>query len=166
MTSFLVDAGRFAIVVALLLTGCATAPPTEENPARTPLRGIDFEGDRVPASGPWAFEGSVTLTNRRTDAATLTFPDPCLALIRVYEVDRTRQAPVWDQASSVACDGEPVVVELSPGESRSMPIQAVSGTGILGDSLPEGRYRITAYVRPDGRVIEVELGEADLSVSP
>lgn len=166
MTSF-VDSGRFAIVVALLLAGaCATATPVEESPARTPLRGIDFEGNRAPASGRGALEGSVTMTNRRAATAILTFPDPCVALIRVYELDRTRRAPVWDQASSVTCDGEPVVVELSPGGSRSVPIRAVPGTGILGDSLPDGRYRITAYVRPDGRVIEVELGEADLSVPP
>ena len=39
----------------------------------------------------------------------------------------------------------------------------VSAATILGDSLPDGEYRITAYMRP-GQVVELEAGMADLAV--
>lgn len=157
---------RVVFVLALPLSGaCAAIPPVEEDPDRIPLRGVDFQGDRVAASTPGTIEGSITVTNRRPTAARLTFPDPCVALIRVYDVEPSRRVPVWDQASERDCEGEPVVVELAPGETLSVSTRPASAALILGDSLPAGRYRLTAYVRPDGRVVEVEVGEADLADS-
>jgi hypothetical protein len=37
----------------------------------------------------------------------------------------------------------------------------VGAATILGDSLPGGEYRITAYLRP-GQVVELEAGRVDL----
>lgn len=46
---------------------------------------------------------------------------------------------------------------------RTITTGLVSAATILGDSLPDGEYRITAYMRP-GQVVELEAGMADLAV--
>ena len=39
----------------------------------------------------------------------------------------------------------------------------MSAATILGDSLPNGNYRITVYLRP-GEIVELDVGTADLAV--
>jgi len=39
----------------------------------------------------------------------------------------------------------------------------VSAATILGDSLPNGEYRITAYLRPE-QIVELDAGMAHLAV--
>jgi hypothetical protein len=39
-----------------------------------------------------------------------------------------------------------------------------SARAILGDSLPDGRYRLEAWLRPDSGPVFVEAGTVDLSV--
>lgn len=164
MNSSLVESvRRYAALLAILVGACATPPPVEDGAAHVPLRGIDFKGER--ASGPEAgtIEGFVTISNRRSTPVALAFPDPCVALLRVYEPDGDRLAPVWDQAQVSDCVGDPVGLDLAVGEERRVVLPAAPAAAILGDSLPPGRYRLAAYVRLESRIVEVELGEADLS---
>lgn len=164
MVSLLDKPSRWsAALLAVLLGACAPTPPVEDDPAPVPLRGIDFRGERAPGSGSETIEGFVTVANRRSSAVEIAFPDPCVALLRVYEPDGDRLAAVWDQGKVRDCAGDSIAVDLAAGEERRLEIPAAPAGAILGDSLAPGRYRLTAYVRPEGRVVEVELGEADLS---
>ena len=64
---------------------------------------------------------------------------------------------------TVACTLALVEVALAPGESQEFQTGLVSAATILGDSLPNGQYRITAYLRP-GQIVELEAGTAELAV--
>jgi hypothetical protein len=48
-------------------------------------------------------------------------------------------------------------------ESREFSAR-VSAYDVLGKELANGRYCLTAYLCPDGEVVEVKLAKADLAV--
>jgi hypothetical protein len=97
--------------------------------------------------------GRMTLTNPTAVPVALRFPDTCVVLLRLYRlVDEQRVV----DAHSKRCQPLPVDVTLGPGESRTFESN-VTFFFILGIEIPEGRYRATLYLRPDG-VDEVEIG--------
>ena len=102
----------------------------------------------------------VELENESTTPKSVTFPDGCVVLMRAYD---SGTEPVWDMSQTVACTLALVEVDLGPGESEELNTGLVSSASILGDSLPNAEYRITAYLRP-GQVVELEAGTADLAV--
>ena len=57
-----------------------------------------------------------------------------------------------------------VPVELAPGATREVPTPTASAYDILGEDLPDGKYRITIYLRPDGAVVEIDAGTTDLAI--
>ncbi len=101
---------------------------------------------------------TVEISNRSSTSRSVTFPDGCVVLMRAYDGG---SAPVWDMGSTVACTLALVEVDLAPGERQAFQTGLVSAAAILGDSLPGGEYRITAYLRP-GQVVELEAGRVDL----
>ncbi len=103
---------------------------------------------------------TVELANESTTQKSVTFPDGCVVLMRAYDGGTE---PVWDMGNTVACTLALVEVDLAPGESQEFQVGLVSAATILGDSLPDGEYRITAYLRP-GQIVELEAGMADLAV--
>ena len=103
---------------------------------------------------------TVELENESTTPKSVTFPDGCVVLMRAYDA---RTEPAWDMGNSVACTLALIEVDLAPGESQTFDAGLVSAATILGDSLPNGEYRITAYLRP-GEIVELEAGVADLAV--
>ncbi len=103
---------------------------------------------------------TVELENESTTPQSVTFPDGCVVLMRAYD---SGTEPVWDMGQTVACTLALVKVDLAPGQSEEFITGLVSAASILGDSLPNGEYRITAYLRP-GQVVELEAGMADLAV--
>ena len=103
---------------------------------------------------------TVELENESTTPQSVTFPDGCVVLMRAYD---SGTEPVWDMGQTVACTLALVEVDLAPGQSEEFITGLVSAASILGDSLPNGEYRITAYLRP-GQVVELEAGMADLAV--
>lgn len=154
---------------------CGGAASTTTAPAGDPgaltgavvRNGIEYEADvRVMESFPVQLAATVTVTNRGTEERTVTFSDGCLALLRAYRSDGG--GPVWDQAGEMGCTQALVPVTLAPGESRELQVPTVSAYEILGDALPDGDYRIVAYVRvvDDGGVdtIEIDAGTAALAV--
>jgi hypothetical protein len=144
-----------------LLVGCARTTPPEAEPAAPALRGLDFEADLdVVARSPLRFVPFVRIENRRPTAVTLTFPIACVGLVRAYE--ERRSAPVWQQAEGQDCPRAPLPVALMPGAEREIRIREVSAGEILGRNLPDGSYRLTVLLEPDGHVLEVEAGRADL----
>ena len=103
---------------------------------------------------------TVEIANESTTSQSVTFPDGCVVLMRAYDGGTE---PVWDMGGAVACTLALVQVDLVPGENEEFQTSLVSAATILGDSLPNGEYRITAYLRPRQRV-ELDAGTADLAV--
>ena len=103
---------------------------------------------------------TVELENESATPKSVTFPDGCVVLMRAYD---GRTELLWDMGNTVACALVLVEVDLAPGESQQFQAGLVSAATILGDSLPNGEYRITAYLRP-GEIVELEAGIADLAV--
>jgi hypothetical protein len=95
----------------------------------------------------------MALTNPTSTPVTLRFPDTCVVLLRLYRlVDEQRVV----DAHSKRCQAFPVDVTLGPGESRTFETN-VTFFFVLGVEIPEGRYRATLYLRPDGSD-EIEIG--------
>jgi len=108
---------------------------------------------------------TVEIENESTTPQSVTFPDGCVVLMRAYPsgTEPVGTDKVWDMSQTVACTLALVEAELAPGETEEFSTGLVSAASILGDSLPNGEYRITAYLRP-GPVVELEAGVADLAV--
>ena len=114
----------------------------------------------IAKSFPAQIRITVEIENESTTSQSLTFPDGCVVLIRAYDGGT---GPVWDMGHAVACTEALVQVSLAPGESEEFHTGLVSAATILGDSLPNGEYLITAYLRP-GAMVELHAGMADLAV--
>jgi hypothetical protein len=106
-----------------------------------------------------SFPVQISVTVEATNGS-VTFPDGCVVLMRVY-ADGTD--PAWDMSGAVACTQALVQVDLDPGGTEQFQTGLVSAATILGDSLPNGNYRITAYLRP-GEIVELDAGTVDLAV--
>ena len=104
---------------------------------------------------------TVEIENKSTRSQSVTFPDGCVVLLRAYQAGNS--APVWDMGGAIFCTLALVQVDLAPGEAKDFQTGLVSAHTILGDSLPNGEYRITAYLRP-GQIVELDAGMADLAI--
>lgn len=161
---------RLAPIPLLLLValGCSAGPsdPGPRPPGGQPsgavtVEGIEYAADvHVMESFPVQLAGRVTMTNRTDATKTVTFPDGCVALLRAYSGEEL----AWDQAEEVGCTMALVPVELASGASEEVPTPTSSAYEILDDEWPDGEYRITVYLRPDGEEVEVEAGRADLAI--
>jgi hypothetical protein len=114
----------------------------------------------IAESFPVQLRITVEIENESTTSQSVTFPDGCVVLIRAYDGGTK---PVWDMGLTVGCTQALVQVFLAPRESEEFHTGLVSAATILGDSLPNGEYRITAYLRP-GQMVELDAGMADLAV--
>ncbi len=103
---------------------------------------------------------TVSVRNRTASTQSVTFPDGCVVLMRAYRDD---PAPVWDMATGLACTLALVERDLEPGEEIEFGAGLVSAGTILGSTLPSGEYRMTAYLRPGGDIVELEMGLIDLA---
>lgn len=156
---------RLKTLGLLLATTVATACQTTVNGLDLPERSIDGITYRVTSltvaeSFPVQIGLTVELENESATRRSVLFPDGCVVLMRAYDGGTE---PVWDMGDLVACTLVLVEVDLAPGETREFEAGLVSAATILGDSLPDGEYRITAYLRP-GQIVEVEAGVVELAV--
>ena len=115
---------------------------------------------RIAKSFPAQLAITVEIQNESTTWQSVTFPDGCVVLMRAYD-GGTKS--VWDMGRTVACTEALVQVSLAPRESAEFHTGLVSAAAILGDSLPNGEYQITAYLRP-GQMVELDAGKANLAV--
>ena len=132
------------------------------DPPEQLIDGITYRvtGFVIAESFPVQIGITVELENESTTPQSVTFPDGCVVLMRAYD---SGTEPVWDMGQTLACTLALVEVDLAPGQSEEFITGLVSAASILGDSLPKGEYRITAYLRP-GQIVELEAGMADLAV--
>ena len=101
----------------------------------------------------------VEVENIGDETATVSFNDGCVVLMRVYDGDEE----VWDLGHTVACAAVIVDVTLDPGQIETFEIGLISAAEILGDTLPDGEYRVAAYVRP-GKELELDAGTVNLAI--
>ena len=81
------------------------------------------------------------------------------------EIWERRKQPVYRDASGgPILSGCSLIVEtILPGESKTY-VLAVPVREVLGDSLPRGRYRVTARVRINGELVRgLDAGDVELS---
>lgn len=153
---------RAALLVALT-TGCggdAIPGLLGPEPTATRAHGLSFES-QLTTRRTDVVEVEVVITNHGDVTRTIRFPDTCVILLRAYFSPSNRRA--WDQLDGKKhCQIQVVEVALAPGENRRFREQ-IGSLGILGLDLPEGRYRIAAYLRPiDDPEIELDAGVAQL----
>jgi hypothetical protein len=157
---------RWIAAVALSALACAraAAPPVADGPPPARLRALDFSANlQVAQSTPTGLVGEVRVTNRGTTPETLVFADGCPVRLRVYEVRGARVAPVWEGPEN--CPDEPIALAIAPGESATIAIPSTSAREILRQELPDDAYRITVWLAPDDRIIEIEAGKVELAAS-
>ena len=127
-----------------------------------PMDGIAYRvtSFNIAESFPVQLQITVEIENESTTSQSVTFPDGCVVLVRAYDGGTE---PVWDEGRTAACTQALVQVSLAPGESAEFHTGMLSAATILGDSLPNGEYRIAAYLRP-GKIVERDAGRVDLAV--
>jgi hypothetical protein len=72
-------------------------------------------------------------------------------------------APVWEGPEPCA-DGQ-VQLAIPPGGTEVLSIPLSTAPDILRGGLADGPYRVTVWLAPDHRVIEIEAGIVDLTAS-
>lgn len=156
-----------SVIVAsgLLAWACARATaPVAEGPAPARLRALDFAASLgFGEASPHRLEGEVRITNRGETPETLVFEDGCPVRLRVYDVDGSRVAPVWE--GPVSCPDGELTLAIAPGETEVLTIPSSAAPEILRDDLSDGPYRVTVWLAPDHRVIEIEAGVVELTAS-
>lgn len=164
MTPRLLRAPRLLLPCAPLVLGCWHR--TNQEPFRPPIDGVRFVARAKLVPGDSLLEVRVRAVNTGRAIRTLEFGN-CSMNVGVSSVGLT-PARKWEYvvwAKSRRCLEYQATRDLAPGDSvspsdytRRVPIRA-----ILGDSLPPGRYRITARVNANGRSSEhIEVGEFEL----
>lgn len=154
------------MVAFLAALACSSRAEPDREPLMPDPAGADvvqeiqYRGElRVMESFPVQLAADVTVTNLSGEERSIDFPDGCIVLLRAHRGSER----VWDQSEELACTTAIETVQLAPGASQTFRAGA-SAADVLGDELPDGSYRITAYLRPGGRTVEVDLGEVELGV--
>jgi hypothetical protein len=75
--------------------------------------------------------------------------------------DRAQRA-TWDEGAYVTCELLGEYFALEPREARTYAAHRWSSTDILGDSLPSGRYFLTAYTELNGELLLAPAGSVVL----
>ena len=156
-----------------LLDGCQRHVTAE--PLRPPIAGVRFVAHAtLLAPGDSLLEVRVRAVNTASVVRTLEF-GACSINLGLASVGQTPERKWeylgWANARQPGHSCEPYLAtrDLVPGASvspsdyvRHIPIRA-----ILGDSLPSGRYRVTARVFANGRSsAELQSGEVELQLTP
>lgn len=156
------------MVASLTLSACSTDSEDDVTPEPTAtevvVNGIAYRLEsRVAETFPVTLYADLTMENVADQAVEVTFPDACVLLLRAYRSDDRTAEPAWDQQRGAMCAQALVRHRLSPGETEQHGTRVDAGE-ILGDSLPDGRYYLTAFIRPDGREVEIDAGSVELAV--
>ncbi len=149
------------LLTTSIFAACAVSPSGLDLPEQL-VGGITYRvtGFVIAESFPVQLGITVELENESTTPQSVTFPNGCVGLMRAYD---SGTEPAWDMGQEVGCTLALVQVDLVPGEREEFDTGLVSAATILGDSLSNGEYRITAYLRP-GQIVELDAGVADLAV--
>lgn len=154
------------LAAALVLAACAravvTSGPDPVRPDAVMVGEIRYQAETaILESHPVQLRTTVSVTNTGARPDTLEMPGGCPVLLRAYRDPARTGTPVWDQARNTACTLQLLYLDLAPGQTRAFEGRATAHD-ILGDSLPNGRYYLTAVLRPENQVVELEAGDTEL----
>ena len=131
--------------------------------ARLVQDNLEFQAETlIMESFPVQLRTVVHVTNATTAPADLTFPDGCKVLMRVYR-DAARRSLAYDMTRVMGCTMAIEEFRIAPAAVREFDAPTISAATILGDSLPNGTYYISAVLRPNGKRIELDAGSAQLA---
>ena len=160
---------RFTALLPLLALAACAAPgdsPTDAPPADTRnVGGLEYSAETlVMESFPVQLQTVVTVRNPSDEDVELRFPDPCVAMLHAY-ADSTRSGePVWSQERFIGCIAMIFDDTIAAGDTAQYRAPRTDGYEVLGDSLPDGRYWLSATLNPDGQRIELPAGVVDLAI--
>jgi hypothetical protein len=167
---------RTVAAAALLACGDATGPSRFDG--TPPVFSLDYPPSVVADAYQLAAPGfagrtgvGVRLTNTGASAATIQY-GACSVAVWLYRDAAPRSGPVWENrlGTGEACIAIAYVRTLSAGQSHQIG-GALLGAETLGDSLPDGRYRVRVAVRQHvadtspsaDRLVVLDAGTIDLS---
>lgn len=141
-----------------ILTACGAAdtlPPGSETPTD-----LQYSAETAIAeSFPVQLYTTVRVHNPNAEARTVTSPDGCEVVLKVYATPARTGRPAW--TPRLVCAAVIESYTIAPGETLELRRHVGAGE-ILGDTLPDGRYHITAHVKFEGGR-DLPAGEADLA---
>ena len=160
-------ASTLALLGLALAAGCNGNSDVSDAPtgpsAPVTRDGVEYTADtRIMESFPVQLDTRVTMRNPSSQPTRVQLGSGCPVLLRAYR-DEARTRLAWDQSVGIVCTMQIQVVDLAPGASAERNTRA-SARDILGDSLPDGRYWLSAFVQVVGGPVTVPAGSADLAV--
>jgi hypothetical protein len=147
-------AGAVALLAAAACSAADQLPPGSE-----PTELVYTAETSVAESFPVQLFTTVRVHNPTAEAVTLTSPDGCVVSQMVHRTADRAGAPAWRFRGP--CSMAIKHFTIDPGATLEVSGHAHAGA-ILGDSLPDGRYYISANVRFEGGH-DLPAGEADLA---
>ena len=153
------------LALAAACNGGSEVPEPPTGPSAPIVQGgIEYTADtRVMESFPVQLDTRVTMRNGSSQRATVELGSGCPVILRVYR-DAARTQLAWDQSVGMVCTMQIQIVDLAPGATAEKAAPRVSARDILGDSLPDGRYYLSAFVQVVGGGLTLPAGSADLGV--
>lgn len=124
---------------------------------------LEFQAETlIMESFPVQLRTVVRVRNAASVPQDLTFPDGCKVLMRVYR-DQARQSLAYDLTRVMGCTLAIEQYRIAATQVREFSAPTISAATILGDSLPNGTYYISAVLRPNGKRLELDAGSAQLA---
>jgi hypothetical protein len=161
--------GRILCITLVTLAACSTEsrdpgePGVNKDSQTLVQNNIEYRAESLfLESFPVQVVANVEITNQTSGPVTLTFPDGCLVVLRVYR-DAQRTQLAYDMARDYGCTQALVPVTVRAGESKQLSSPPISAAKILGDSLPNGTYYFSALVRANGQRLELRAGSGELA---
>jgi len=125
--------------------------------------GVTYTADtRVLESFPVQLRTTVRALNSSREGARLELSSGCAVQLAAYR-DAQRTQLSWDQSRIQMCTMALQIIDIAPGAARNFE-GSTDARAILGDSLPDGTYFLTAVMHVNGRKIEIPAGSATLGV--
>lgn len=155
----------FPLVGLVPLAACMNGGVSPDGPASASIvqGAVEYTADtRIAESFPVQLFTTVRIRNRSSERIGVELGSGCPVHLRVYR-NEARTQLVWDQGRTLICTQQIQRVELAPGASAERDTRT-DAREILGDSLPDGRYWLGAYVQVVGSPLVVPAGAADLAV--
>lgn len=102
---------------------------------------------RAPADGYLIFLAATNLSSRPVSREDIA--GDCLLSLSLHQLVKGRTRPAYDShRKAPGCDFDAVWLRLQPGESTHRWIEAIYPEYRPWDSLPDGKYIVTALIRP------------------
>lgn len=167
---------RVAWLSAFLFAACSATGNGEQDGAaaspdapaagvadRATARALHYTADlRVMESFPVQLGARMQVHNPLDRTAALEAPGGCPLHILAWR-DSARTQLAWDQGHAIACTLQIQLIELAPNQQHEFTA-ATNAREILGDSLPDGLYYMTARLAVNDTMIMRPVGSVQLAV--